>query len=98
MARFEALKHFACNSRRHTHDCRHTQNCSYSPELASTPIITIMSAVTTKAVSVKPLMGLLLEPIMPTRYPEIAAKKKAKTINTVAATIAGRKDVLNIKT
>ena len=37
------------------------------PGLPFTPRITITRAVTTRAVRVSPLMGLLLEPMMPTR-------------------------------
>jgi hypothetical protein len=42
-------------------------------------------------------MGLLLDPIIPTRYPETAAKKKARIIMTVAAQMATITEVLNIE-
>ena len=38
--------------------------------------------------SVRPETGLLEEPIMPTRLPETAAKKKPRMIMTTAATMA----------
>ena len=37
---------------------------------------------------VRPLIGLLLEPMSPTRLPDTAAKKKPATIITIVATSA----------
>ena len=51
---------------------------------------TISSAATISVESVRPEIGLFDEPIMPTRLPETAAKKKPSTIMTTAATTAAR--------
>ena len=48
---------------------------------------TISSAATISVESVNPEMGLFEEPIIPTRLPETAAKKKPSTSMTTAATI-----------
>ena len=68
-----------------------------TPASPDTPKATNIKAVVTKAVRVKPLIGLLLEPIIPTRYPETAPNKNARTINNVAATIETSKLALNAK-
>src|SRR5690606_37000784 len=81
-----------------------TQTIAATPSTAATPPVsavtpraTKITAVRTRAVRVSPEIGLLLEPIIPTRYPETAAKKKAKIISKVAETIATKTDVLKIK-
>ena len=51
---------------------------------------TISSAAMIRVERVRPEIGLLEEPIMPTRLPETAAKKKPTiSITTAAATSAG---------
>ena len=50
-----------------------------------TPMITIVSAATIVVASVRPEIGLFEEPIMPTRLPDTAAKKKPVTSMTTAA-------------
>ena len=59
---------------------------------AATPFIpnaTMRSAATISTDTVRPLVGLLLTPMMPTRYPETAAKTKPRNSITTAATAAG---------
>ena len=58
------------------------------PALPRKPSAIISSAATTRVQSVKPETGLFDEPIMPTRFPETAAKKNPSTIMTTAATMA----------
>jgi len=71
-----------------------TQTTAATPRTAATPgspfipKATIRIAATTKVDSVNPLIGLLLEPIIPTRYPDTAAKKNPATIITTVATSA----------
>ena len=50
--------------------------------------MTMVRAATTVVASVSPEIGLLEEPIMPTRFPETAAKKKPVTSITTAAKTA----------
>ncbi len=50
-------------------------------------MITISSAAMISVASVSPEIGLFDEPIMPTRLPETAAKKKPTMIMTMAATM-----------
>ena len=66
-----------------------TPSTAATPCMPETPISTIRIAAITSAASVRPEMGLLDEPIMPTKLPETAAKKKPTTIITIAATIPG---------
>ena len=51
------------------------------------PTITIVSAAMIVVVSVRPESGLFDDPIMPTRLPDTAAKKKPVTSMTIAATM-----------
>ena len=59
-----------------------TQTTAATPRTAATPCepltptITIVSAATIVVASVRPEIGLFDEPIIPTRFPETAAKKK----------------------
>lgn len=50
-------------------------------------MMTMVSAATMVVASVSPEIGLFDEPIMPTRLPETAAKKKPVTRITIAARI-----------
>ena len=59
-----------------------------TPPAPETPRATISRAAITSVQSVNPDTGLLEEPIIPTRFPETAAKKKPSTIITSAATTA----------
>src|SRR5271157_3971043 len=65
-----------------------TPRTAATPPLPETPKATISRAATTRVQSVSPETGLLEEPIIPTRLPETAAKKKPSTIITTAATTA----------
>ena len=56
--------------------------------MPETPSATISSAAITSVQSVRPETGLFDEPIMPTRLPDTAAKKKPRTSMTRAATMA----------
>ena len=68
-----------------------TQTTAATPSTAATPCapftptMTIVSAATIVVASVRPEIGLFEEPIMPTRLPETAAKKKPVTSMTSAA-------------
>ncbi len=63
-----------------------TPSTAATPPVPETPSATISSAAITRVQSVSPETGLFDEPIMPTRFPETAAKKKPSTIITSAAT------------
>ncbi len=66
-----------------------TPSTAATPCIPETPISTIRSAEMTRAASVSPEIGLLDEPISPTRLPDTAAKKKPTIIITIAATMPG---------
>src|SRR5439155_23153920 len=66
-----------------------TPNTAATPELPETPSATIRRAAISKVESVSPEIGLLDDPINPTRLPETVAKKKPTMIMTSAASIAG---------
>ncbi len=66
-----------------------TPSTAATPCIPETPISTMRMAAMTSAARVKPEIGLFEEPIMPTRLPETAAKKKPTTIITIAATMPG---------
>ena len=55
--------------------------------MPDTPMETISSAAMISVESVSPEIGLLDDPIMPTRLPETAAKKKPRMSITSAATV-----------
>src|SRR5580698_4410399 len=65
-----------------------TPNTAATPPVPETPSATISSAATTRVHNVSPETGLLDDPIIPTRLPETAAKKKPSTIITTAAATA----------
>src|ERR1043165_6347875 len=65
-----------------------TASTATTPDVPCTPIETISSAAITSVESVRPEIGLLDEPITPTRYPDTVAKKKPTTSITSAAAIA----------
>ena len=65
-----------------------TPSTAAIPALPRRPSAIISSAAITRVHSVRPETGLFDEPIMPTRLPETAAKKKPSTIMTSAATTA----------
>ena len=71
-----------------------TQTTAATPSTAATPLIpdtpmaTISKAAIINVQRVSPETGLLEEPIIPTRFPETAAKKKPTTIMTTAAVMA----------
>src|ERR1700733_14688782 len=67
-----------------------TLNTASTPDVPETPSETISSAAISRVESVNPEIGLFDEPIMPTRFPEIVAKKKPTTISTTAARSAGQ--------
>src|SRR5712691_9381406 len=81
----------SCNSSPATAD--ETQTTAATPSTAMTPLVpetpneTISSAAMIRVDSVRPEIGLLDEPITPTRYPETVAKKKPVTSMTTAAAI-----------
>ena len=71
------------------------QTTAATPSTAATPDMRVRrrwrpsdSAAMSKVESVRPEMGLFEEPIMPTRLPETAAKKKPVMAITMAATMA----------
>ena len=64
-----------------------TPSTAATPLTPETPMATISSAATISVESVNPETGLFEEPIIPTRLPETAAKKKPSTSMTTAATI-----------
>ena len=53
-----------------------------------TPIATINSAATISVARVRPEIGLFELPIIPTKFPDTAAKKNPRIIITTAATTA----------
>ncbi len=57
----------------------------------SRPKASMRKATTISTETVSPLVGLLLTPMIPTRYPDTAAKTKPRTSITTDATAAGRK-------
>src|SRR5215475_8081174 len=61
-----------------------------TPAPPDTPSATMSKAAIKSVERVKPEMGLLEEPIKPTRFPDTVAKKKPTTIITTAARIAGQ--------
>src|SRR5215467_15052467 len=63
-----------------------TPSTAATPPVPETPSATISSAAITSVHNVKPDTGLFDEPIIPTRFPETAAKKKPSTTITTAAT------------
>src|SRR5438309_1700413 len=63
-----------------------TPNTAATPPVPETPSATINRAAMTSVQSVSPETGLLEEPIMPTRFPETAAKKNPTITMTPAAT------------
>ena len=65
-----------------------TPSTAATPEVPETPIETISRAAMIRVQSVSPEIGLFEEPIMPTRLPETAAKKKPRMSMTTAATMA----------
>ncbi len=65
-----------------------TPRTAATPSAPFTPTITIVSAATIVVARVRPEIGLFEEPIMPTRFPDTAAKKKPVTSITIAARIA----------
>ena len=65
-----------------------TPSTAITPVEPFTPIATISKAAMISVESVSPEMGLLDDPIMPTRLPLMAAKKKPKMIITTAETPA----------
>src|SRR4029077_20589514 len=65
-----------------------TPSTAATPLMPDTPIATINSAAMISVQSVSPDTGLLEEPIIPTKFPDTAAKKKPTTIMTIAAVIA----------
>src|SRR5229473_19467 len=73
-----------------THTTAATPNTAATPAFPETPSATIRSAAISKVDSVKPEIGLLEEPMNPTRLPETVAKKKPTTSMTTAARIAGQ--------
>ena len=80
----EVLQHLARHGGGDAHDAGHRQH-RRDAGLALLPRATISSAATSSVESVRPLIGLLLEPMMPTRYPETAAKKNPAMIITTVA-------------
>src|SRR5579863_3543728 len=58
-----------------THTTAATPSTTATPPGPETPKATISSAAIIKVESVRPEMGLLEEPIMPTRFPDTVAKK-----------------------
>ena len=87
VADFEILQQFARHRRRHADHRRHASTAT-TPLVPETPSETISSAAITSVESVSPEIGLLDEPITPTRYPETVAKKKPTISITIAAAIA----------
>src|SRR5262250_2665999 len=73
-----------------THTTAATPKTAATPDTPETPSETISSAAMIKVDSVKPEIGLLEEPIIPTRLPETVAKKKPTMIITIAASTAGQ--------
>src|ERR1035438_3206722 len=63
-----------------------TPSTTATPPGPETPSDTINSAAIIRVVSVNPETGLLVEPIIPTRYPDTVAKKNAMISMTTAAT------------
>src|SRR4051812_5314375 len=67
-----------------------TPRTAATPEVPETPRATIRSAAISNVESVNPEIGLLEEPMKPTRLPDTVAKKNPTTIITTAARIAGK--------
>src|SRR5438128_5633747 len=72
-----------------THTTAATPNTAATPAFPETPSATMSSAAISKVERVNPEIGLLEEPMNPTRLPETVAKKKPTKIMTTAASIAG---------
>src|SRR5271156_2549561 len=72
-----------------THTTAATPRTAATPEVPETPSATIRSAAINNVDSVKPEMGLLDEPMNPTRLPDTVAKKNPTRIITTAARMAG---------
>ena len=66
-----------------------TPSTAATPEIPETPSDTMRSAAMIKVDSVNPEIGLLEDPIIPTRLPETVAKKNPTINITTAARIAG---------
>src|SRR5437762_12783300 len=66
-----------------------TPNTAATPELPETPSATIRRAAISRVESVNPEIGLLDDPMNPTRLPDTVAKKKPTMIITAAANMAG---------
>src|SRR5229473_2617408 len=63
-----------------------TPSTTATPPGPDTPSATIKRAAIISVESVNPEMGLLVDPINPTRYPDTVAKKNAMISITTAAT------------
>ena len=74
-----------------------TPSTAATPCMPVTPTMTIVSAATTVVASVSPEIGLFDEPIMPTRLPDTAAKKKPAMSITTAARIAPSEHVREVE-
>lgn len=68
-----------------------TASTAATPSVPLAPMMTMVSAATMVVASVRPDSGLLDDPMVPTRLPDTAAKKKPVTTMTRAATAAGTK-------
>src|SRR5580700_927737 len=66
-----------------------TPRTAATPEVPETPNATIRSAATSSVESVNPEIGLVDEPMNPTRLPETVAKKNPTRIISTAARMAG---------
>ena len=75
VADLQVLQHLAGDGGRDADDRGHAEHRG-DALVPLTPTITIVSAATIMVASVRPEIGLFDEPIMPTRLPETAAKKK----------------------
>src|SRR5882762_7625000 len=73
-----------------THTTAATPNTAATPEVPETPSATIRRAAMSKVDRVKPEIGLLEEPMNPTRLPETVEKKNPTMIITAAARMAGQ--------
>src|SRR5258706_1617960 len=66
-----------------------TPNTAATPEIPETPSETINRAAMINVDNVSPEIGLLEDPIMPTKLPDTVAKKNPTMIMTTAAKISG---------
>src|SRR5580700_1847842 len=66
-----------------------TPRTAATPAVPETPSATMRSAAISSVESVKPEIGLLEEPMNPTRLPDTVEKKNPTRIITTAAKIAG---------